>query len=82
MLEESGRGRHGTEDRGLSPTTHGWAGTLTVLEREREKERRKNAALACYCEMKKGVWLAAKTQGKKVWQWFGSSKKYKSKEGN
>ena len=69
MLEESGRGRHGTEDRGLSPTTHGWAGTLTVLE-----------ALACYCEMKIGV--AAKTQGKKVWQWFGSSKKYKSKEGN
>ena len=59
-------GRHGTEDRALSPTTHGWAGTLTVLERERERERerdRKNAALA-------GV--AAKTQGKKgvsvVWE--------------
>ena len=43
-------------------------------DRDRERERDgKNAALA-------GV--TAKTQGKKVWQWFGSSKKYKSKEGN
>ena len=66
MLIKSGRGRHGTEDRGLSPTTHGWAGTLTVLE-----------ALACYCKMKKGCGWQLKHKVKRRGSGLGTVKSIK-----